>query len=128
MRILNSLLVIFSLLVSCRQSENSNPQQALPPIAPILVDKHLPVIPEMLTRIDVEGVVELSVLVNDSGNVEGVKVTRSIPILDSTCVRAAKLCTFKPGEIADRSGKYYPAKFWTRISYDWKSGRQEMVR
>ncbi len=88
----------------------------------------MPVIPDILSRLNVEGVVELNVLVDDSGHVEDIKVSKSIPVVDTACINAAKLCRFRPGQLADESGKYLPASFWTTVSYDWKYAAGGIVR
>jgi TonB family protein len=119
---------MFCLLIGCRATDKKVNSVQLPAYAPIVIEKHLPEIPDLLSRLDVEGIVKLSALVDESGNVVDVKVLQSISILDSICIEAAKKWKFNPGKFADELGNYQSAKFWVQISFDWKSGREYIVK
>ena len=116
------------LLFGCRTTEKKASSVQLPAYAPIVVEKYLPEIPDLLSRIDVEGILRLSALVDENGNVIDVKVLQSMSILDTVCIKAAKKWKFNPGKLADEFGNYQSAKFWIPISFDWKSGREYIVK
>jgi TonB family protein len=116
------LFVLFTFLSGCSKSKQ------ITKYAPIPIEKHLPDIPYLLSRIDVEGLVELSALVDENGDVVDAKVIQSISILDSVCIQAAKKWKFKPGKILNESGIFRSVKLWTTISFYWNSGRDPIVK
>ncbi len=108
-------LAVAGLLFSC----HGGPNQQLPAYSPIPLARQMPRYPDILRRADITSTVELSVLVDESGNVIDVRLAKSVALVDSVCIVAAKQWKFKPGQLADQTGKYAPAKFWFPIMFDW---------
>src|SRR3989442_947343 len=67
-----------------------------PPRPPELIFKKQPEYPEMARRARIEGRVILEAIINSNGDVENVKVLRSIPLLDNAAITAVKQWKYKP--------------------------------
>jgi len=63
---------------------------------PELIVKVTPEYPEMARRARIEGNVILEAIINTSGDVENVRVLRSIPLLDNSAIAAVKKWKYKP--------------------------------
>jgi TonB family protein len=122
------MFIVFTLLlVSCQRTEQPKGQKIVgidssyhPAYAPIPIEKHQPVWPEIMRRADIPGDVELSLLVDESGKVVDVKVVKSLhPIVDSPSVQAAWKWKFEPGRIPDAQGNFRESKFWVPLSFNW---------
>ncbi len=69
---------------------------------PTLVRRVAPVYPEEARRADVEGLVVLEAVLDHNGRIEpGIKVLRSIPMLDDAAVRAVERWRFQPARDAN---------------------------
>jgi len=79
----------------------------------------MPMYPDILKRANLSGTVQLSALIDERGQVIDVQVIKSISVVDSVCVEAAKQWKFTPGRLADQNGKYINAKFWFPIAFEW---------
>ncbi|HEX9655656.1 MAG TPA: energy transducer TonB [Bacteroidota bacterium] len=112
---------IVAMAAAC-QGQQPNLQ---PSYSPIPIEKHWPKYPDILKRVDIDGTVELSVLVDENGVVSALHVFKSIPIVDSVSIEAARKWKFKPGTIADANGKQVASKFWFPISFDWSGIGQQ---
>ncbi|PWT92142.1 MAG: hypothetical protein C5B54_04010, partial [Acidobacteria bacterium] len=88
-------------------------------VPPKAVKKAFAKYPEVAKRNKLQGVVGMSVLVSETGNVLEVKVIQSAnPILDDAAVAAVKEWTFEP---ATKSG--VPVKVWIPVSMAFQSSR-----
>jgi TonB family protein len=63
---------------------------------PEIVNKFLPKYPELARIAGIEGVVVVTVVINEKGEVERADIFNSIPELDEAALQAAKKCKFKP--------------------------------
>jgi TonB family protein len=122
------LLLTGFVFASCQQSPHQDDRSSslpdsssLPAFSPVPVEKPFPIWPDILMRADVEGQVDLSLLVNESGRVIDVRVEKSInAVIDSSSVTAAWKWRFKPGRIPARDGIYRDSQFWVPVSFDWR--------
>jgi TonB family protein len=87
----------------------------------------MPEWPPILSRAGFQDIVELSVLVNELGNVDQVKILKSSPVVDTACVAAALKWKYEAGRIADGTGHYRPSKFWVHIFFDWNVMREPEI-
>ena len=71
-------------------------------VAPTLVQATRPVYPPLAFERGIEMVTVLSVLVDSSGQVRRVKVTRSVPELDGAAVDCVRRWRFRPAQKAGR--------------------------
>jgi len=110
-----NLLLPLLFIFCCQAQTKFN----LPAHCPVPIKKIAPVYPDILKRVDIEGTVEISVLVNEKGNVDDIIMVRSIPIVDSVCIEAAKKWKFQPGKLALKDSSYVTAKFWFPITFHW---------
>jgi|GEM_PF-2699595 len=85
---------------------------------PILIKRVVPEYPAEARMAAVEGVVIVSVLVNESGIVEEVKIRKSIPLLDKAAIEAAEQFQFKPAKLNDQA-----IKTWVAIPFRFKLDR-----
>ena len=81
-----------------------------------------PVYPEAARKAQVEGVVILEATMDEEGNIESVKVLRSIPILDSAAVDAVKQWKYEPMVI---NGKRTKAIFTVTVRFMLDSGDKQ---
>jgi len=107
--------VVLLLLAACDDRKN----ELLPAYCPIPIKKEMPVYPDILKRASPSATVELSALVDENGNVTEIQIVKSVPVVDSICISAARHWKFTPGRLADNTGKYVNAKFWFPIFFDW---------
>jgi protein TonB len=87
-------------------------------VPPKLVSTPKPEYPPLARRLGVEGVVVLSVLVNEQGGVEDVQVVQPISEnvgINEAAVQVARSARFKP---ATRDGAR--VKMWTRLRIPFK--------
>jgi TonB family protein len=118
------LLLIGSVFSTCRSIDRT----INPAYSPIPTYRALPEYPELLKRAGFEAIVELSALVDESGNVIDVKVVESTPLVDSICVEATRKWKYRPGKLSDSEGKYREARFWVPVFFDWNNSREELVK
>lgn len=75
---------------------------------PILLQKIEPGYPEAARKARLEGVVILEAIITASGNVEEVKVLKSVnPLLDASAVRAVQEWKYKPATLNGRAVRVY---------------------
>ena len=77
---------------------------------PDLIKQVKPEYPAIAQQANVDGQVELQVLVGKDGQVKDVKVVKSIPMLDAAAIAAAKQYVFKPALSNNR-----PVAVWVRV-------------
>ncbi len=83
---------------------------------PVLVYMTEPKYPEIGRKAGVEGVVRLGLLLDTTGYVIDVKVTKSLnPAFDEAAVKAARTCRFTPAKQRDR-----PVKIWLAYTVRFK--------
>jgi len=82
---------------------------------PVLLNKVNPVYPELARKAGVMGMVVVKVLINTNGDIEDAIIMKSIPMLDSAALNAAKKFKFKPGKQRDRF-----VKVWMQIPFQFK--------
>jgi protein TonB len=82
---------------------------------PVLVKKVNPVYPELARKAQVEGIVVVKVLISTKGNIEDVKIMKSIPMLDNAALEAARMFKFTPGKQRDRL-----VKVWMQIPFKFQ--------
>ncbi len=76
--------------------------------APVLLQKIEPGYPEAARKARMEGVVILEAIITGSGNVEDVKVLKSVnPLLDASAVRAVQQWKYKPATLNGRAVRVY---------------------
>ena len=108
-------IVFVLLFLGCQPQANVG----LPAYSPIPIETYAPEYPEILRRAGFEGTVEISALVNEEGIVQDVILIKSLPIVDSVCIEAAKKWKFNPGKIAFVDSNYVNYKFWFSITFRW---------
>lgn len=77
---------------------------------PEVITAPKPEYPSIAQQANVDGQVELQVLVGKDGHVKDVKVVKSIPMLDAAAIAAAKQYIFKPALSNNR-----PVAVWVRV-------------
>lgn len=82
---------------------------------PVLVQKVNPVYPELARKAGVEGMVVVKVLIDTNGDIEDVKIMKSIPMLDDAALEAARMFKFTPGKQRDRL-----VKVWMQIPFKFQ--------
>ena len=84
-------------------------------IKPEIKKRVVPVYPDLARRLGIEGTVVVRVLIDKKGNVEKAEIFKSIPMLDSAALAAARQCKFKPGQQRDKK-----VKVWMAIPFTFK--------
>ena len=79
---------------------------------PVLKQKVSPVYPVLARKAGVEGMVVVKVLIDTKGDVIEAMVVKSIPMLDSAALDAAKMFKFTPGKQRDRI-----VRVWMQIPF-----------
>jgi TonB family protein len=79
---------------------------------PALVDKVMPVYPDVAKHAGISGTVVLEVVVARDGKIQDARVIQSVPVLDSAAVEAVRKWRYRPAR--DRSGR--PLAVYFRIS------------
>ena len=69
---------------------------------PVLIKQAAPVYPELARRAQIEGVVVVTVTIDEKGSVIDAKIFKSIPMLDESALAAARKCKFKPAKQRDK--------------------------
>jgi TonB family protein len=69
---------------------------------PALLDRVLPVYPEVARRARVEGAVILQVVVERDGSITQIEVVRSQPLFDQAAIDAVSRWRYKPAALGDR--------------------------
>lgn len=101
-------------------SESSHPEQTeeeeLPFYAvsekPYIIKRVQPIYPALARKAGIEGEVVTTVLIDKKGNVEKVKILKSVPMLDEAAVAAVKQFKFQPGKQRDKF-----VKVWMSIPF-----------
>jgi protein TonB len=76
--------------------------------APVLTSRIDPAYPEAARKARMEGVVILEAIITGEGNVEDVRVLKSVnPLLDASAVRAVQQWKYKPATLNGRSVRVY---------------------
>ncbi len=89
---------------------------------PRLVKSVEPVYPEIARQAQVEGIVILAARTDEEGNVEAVKILRSIPLLDQAAMDAVKQWKYEPLAI---NGKPRKAVFTVTVRFKLVTGDKE---
>ncbi len=67
--------------------------------APVLLEKTEPAYSEAARNDQIEGTVQLSIVIDEKGRVENVRIVRGLhPDLDKNAIESVKTWKFKPGE------------------------------
>ena len=76
--------------------------------APVLTSRIEPQYPEAARKARMEGVVILEAIITADGNVEDVRVLKSVnPLLDASAVRAVQQWKYKPATLNGRAVRVY---------------------
>jgi protein TonB len=79
---------------------------------PYIIKRVQPIYPALARQAGIEGEVVITVLIDTKGNVEKIKILKSVPMLDEAAVAAAKQLKFKPGKQRDKF-----VKVWMSIPF-----------
>lgn len=79
---------------------------------PYIIKRVQPIYPALARKAGIEGEVVTTVLIDKKGNVEKVKILKSVPMLDEAAVAAVKQFKFQPGKQRDKF-----VKVWMSIPF-----------
>ncbi len=84
-------------------------------IKPKIKKRVVPEYPALARKAGIEGTVVVRVLIDEKGNVAKAEIFKSIPMLDSAAIAAARQCKFTPGQQRDKK-----VKVWMAIPFTFK--------
>jgi TonB family protein len=118
------------MLLACRETvnevkedENLNQSASMPEVSapdkpdrlPTILKQVQPSYPEDARKAGIEGMVVVEVLVDTAGNVEKVKIVRSVPELDQAAVEAVRKFRFNAATLDDKR-----VSSWITIPFHFK--------
>jgi len=81
---------------------------------PTLIKKPQIVYPEIAKKLDIEGTVIVSLIIDENGKIESARILKSVEMLDNAALEAAKKMLFKPGKVKNKTVKVrmnFPFRF-----------------